>query len=426
MRSATLLAASAVVQGHCHLGLTCLDGEDCLEVSSLLAVHVQTSNSHVLDAGSPISDQIVLEQLEMVEDQVINLHEAIEARLDTMLDSDECDPSSGANQCCDCFPEEGARSHLRSPCGRDPSTIPLPNMVDQQTANCPFLGTLTNEGVIANDWIINETLWKAASFGAAGTTPLHNVQGAFQGNFRDHSRWKDEMKVQDQKGAEVQCVYWYLNPLKMEGMSNEHKSSTGISDCPTDWSKCKFKCGSAGEWQCDTQEAACSANLPNEAKFDAFIKKLIGFDVIDEDAYVTTCQLEMFRRDADVAHDEEEEEGLIHDFHFHSHIQHDCSHAGRTITVNGKTLTQTSNGISGGQIGGSISGGYKDLVQYFGQPSSTCANGFQIQVKDLRRIDLERKFPCSFDRTALFAWVQDQNPLVTDRRVADSEWMDGC
>jgi hypothetical protein len=81
-------------------------------------------------------------------------------------------------------------------------------------------------------------------------------------------------------------MYWYLNPVRMEGMSNEHKSSTGISDCPTDWSQCKFKCGSAGEWQCDIKQATCSANLPNEAKFDAFIKRLTGSDVIDEDAYI--------------------------------------------------------------------------------------------------------------------------------------------
>jgi hypothetical protein len=299
-------------------------------------------------------------------------------------------------------------------------------MVDQRTANCPFLGTLTNVGIVANDWIVIESLWKAASFGAAGTEPLHNVRGAFQGNFRDHSLWKDETQVKDQSGADVPCMYWYLNPVRMEGMSNEHISSTGISDCPTDWSQCKFKCGSAGEWQCDIKQETCSANLPNEAKFDAFIKRLTGSDVIDEDAYITTCQLEMFRQVADVAHGMEEEEDLIHDFHFHSHIQHDCSHAGRTITVDGKTLTQTSTGISGGQLGGSISGGYKDLVQYFGQPSSTCP-GFEILVKDLRRIDLERKFPCSFDRTALFAWMQDQNPLIIDRRVpADSEWMAGC
>jgi hypothetical protein len=300
-------------------------------------------------------------------------------------------------------------------------------MVDQRRANCPFLGTLTNEGVIANDWIVNETLWKAASFWAEGTMPLHNVKGAFQGNFRDHSLWQDETKVNDQSGAEVSCAYWYLNPIKMEGMSNEHKSSTGISDCPTDWSKCSFKCGSAGEWQCDIKDAACSADLPNEAKFNEFIRKLTGSNVFYEDAYITTCQLELFRQDADIAHNKNLEEGLIHDFHFHSHIQHNCGHAGRNVTVNGKTLTQTSSGISGGQIGGSISGGYKDLVQYFGQRSSRCVNGFEIQVKDLRRIDLERKFPCSFDRTALFGWMQDQNPLIRDRRVpADSEWMSGC
>jgi len=342
----------------------------------------------------------------------------------------DCQPNlqGGPSQCCDCFPEEGNQGHLRSPCGIDPSTIDLPTMLQQRTANCPFLGTLANEGIIAYDWIINETLWKAASFGAAGTTPLHNVAGAFQGNFRDHSLWEDATsKVKDQDGTEVSCAYWYLNPMKMEGMSNEHKSSTGISDCPTDWNSCSFRCSSAGEWQCDLAQTdtSCSDNLPSQQFFDAFVENLIGGQV-SEDAYITTCQLETFRvQQANVAHDNNTEEELVHDFHLHSQIPHDCGHAGRTINVENKSLAQTSAGITGGAIGGSISGGYKDLVQYFGQPSTTCA-GFELQVRDLRMIDLQRKLPCSFDRTAIFEWMQQQNPKITDRRVGEAGWLDGC
>jgi len=303
-------------------------------------------------------------------------------------------------------------------------------MEHQKTANCPFLGTLANEGVIANDWIINETLWKAASFGAAGTMPLHDVAGAFTGNFRDHSLWEDSAsKVKDQGGTEVTCAYWYLNPVNMEGMSNEHKSSTGISDCPTDWNSCRFRCGSAGEWQCDLDQtdSSCRDNLPNKQKFDAFVENLIE-GIVSEESYVTTCQLNNFRDfQAVVAHVNNAEEDLIHDFHFHSHIPHECGLAGRTINVGGKKLTQTSDSIFGGRIGGSISGGYKDLVQYFGQPSTTCADGFEIQVRDLRRIDLERKLPCSFDRAALFDWMQEQNPNIKDRRIlGDAGWLDGC
>merc|ERR1719220_1972069 len=191
--------------------------------------------------------------------------------------ADDCQPTvdGGPSQCCDCFPQEGNQGHLRSPCGIDPATLDLPTMVDQRTANCPFLGTLANEGVIANDWIINETLWKAASFGAAGTMPLPHVAGAFAGNFRDHSLWEDATsKVKNQEGTEVTCAYWYLNPVKMEGMSNEHISSTGISDCPTDWTSCKFRCDSAGEWQCEQTELSCRENLPNPQKFNDFVKIL--------------------------------------------------------------------------------------------------------------------------------------------------------
>lgn len=343
------------------------------------------------------------------------------------------------SDCTGCFPAD--TSTLRSPCKMDPNEIPLPEFSAQQTANCPFLGTLTNEGIIPDDWMINETVWRATSFSSRrnGNSKLPNLAGHFGGNFRDHSTWIDEThKVQNvNMGNAVGCVYWYVNPLKMEGLANEHHSSVGISDCPTDWDNCGFDCSNAGEWKCLPKDTAkesheeCKAGLPNSGNLDLFIKALTGNTVVDESEYITTCDLAEFKHFSDLVHASGAPRDIVHDFHFENPTESfatKCNHS--FFESDGNFLKQTTQ-PTGGSIGGSIAGGYHDLVHYFGESDARkpkCddrkTDYFKLQVKDLRRIDLERKLPCGFDRAGLFAWMNAHNG-ITDRRSSD-DWLAGC
>jgi len=121
------------------------------------------------------------------------------------------------SNCSGCFPTD--KTHLQSLCGRDPNKIPLPSFEEQNTANCPFLGTLVNEGIIPFDWMINETAWRAIAFGSArnGNSLIGHIDGHITGNFRDHSLWVDTQRnVKDFKsGEDTVCKYWYVNPQKM-------------------------------------------------------------------------------------------------------------------------------------------------------------------------------------------------------------------
>jgi len=112
----------------------------------------------------------------------------------------------------------------------------------------------------------------------------------------------------------VACNYFYLNPLDMEGMSNEHISSTAIHDCATDWNTCAFQCSSAGEFRCELQDPACHDTLPNPNAFDAFVAGVLAGS---ERQVITTCQLDaFFENEISVAHDAQMEERVINDFHF--------------------------------------------------------------------------------------------------------------
>jgi hypothetical protein len=351
-----------------------------------------------------------------------------------------------SEDCDDCFPPETypngtkGRTHLRSPCKMHPDDIPLPGFDRQKNANCPFLGTLTNEGVVPDDWMINETVWRAASFASSRNkdSMLPGLQGHFAGNFRDHSTWVDRKnKVKDAQEKLVDCKYWYLSPVNMEGMSNEHHSSVGISDCPTNWGDCAFQCGSAGEWKCQgfSDLAECQSKLPNADILDEFIQALSNkaTTINDPDHYLDTCMLAKLRSTVDLQRAMGKPVDLNEDLHFHTPAVSfgvNCDHSFRD--EDGTFLEQITSG-TGGHIGGSIVGGYIDLFHFFGEVHDSdpelCDDGstkfFKLQVKDLKRIDIERKIPCSFHRDEFFAWMNTHNG-VTDRRKSANNWFDGC
>jgi hypothetical protein len=246
--------------------------------------------------------------------------------------------------------------------------------------------------------------------------------------------------VKNLNGEEVDCNYWYVNPTNMEGLSNEHGSSVGISDCPTDWANCAFECSSAGEWVCQPLDkptetfAECQAKLPNVDKFNLFVRTVTGMNTVDEEGYVTTCDLGRFASTVDLVHAIEAKSGIVEDLHFFTPVESfgtDCDHS--FTDSDGTFLKQLSQG-TGGHIGGSIVGGYVDLVHYFGEvdptdPNKMCETSdhkfFRIKVKDLRRIDIERRLPCSFDRSKLFGWMHEHNG-VTDRRKDQEGWFSTC
>jgi hypothetical protein len=323
-----------------------------------------------------------------------------------------------------------------------PDDIPLPEFGVQKNANCPFLGTLTNEGIIPNDWMINETAWRAASFASSRNknSMLPGLQGHFAGNFRDHSTWVDRKhKVKDAQEHLVDCKYWYLNPVTMEGMSNEHHSSVGISDCPTNWGDCAFQCGSAGEWKCQgfSDLAECQSKLPNADILGEFIEAISekASTINDHDHYLTTCMLAKFRSTVDLQRSMGKPVDLNEDLHFHTpavSFGASCDHSFRD--EDGTFLEQITSG-TGGHIGGSIVGGYIDLFHFFGEVHDSdpmmCDDNstkfFKLKVKDLKRIDIDRKIPCSFPRDDFFAWMSTHNG-VTDRRKVNgtADWFNGC
>lgn len=349
--------------------------------------------------------------------------------------------SSDLSQTCSsCFPTD--TGHLKSPCGKNPNQIALPPFSVQQTANCPFLGTLTNEGLLPYDWMMNETVWRATAFASDrnNNAALPHIQGHFAGNFRDHSTWVDTVnKVNSSSGSKsTECVFWYVNPVEMEGLGNEHDSSIGISDCPTNWENCGFDCANAGEWKCQPGPGIeeCRQLLPNGDKLASFIAKL---NEMSDDGksgeerltgYVTTCELEAFALEIEAIHASQTATHIVEDFHFVNPTASFSEQCNNSFTHgDGVFLTQTTHPI-GGTIGGSIVGGYKDLFQYFGEHDMTNANRmcigfpetkyFKIKETDLERVDLERKLPCDFPRESLFEWMREHNGVL-DRLGPDGQ-----
>lgn len=380
------------------------------------------------------------QKLAMHQNQVGMYQEKMSEHLCDSSTSPDSMWTSTSQSCDDCFPKEGDRAHLRSPCKMHPDDIPLPSFDVQKNANCPFLGTLTNEGIVPNDWIINETAWRAASFASSRNknSMLPGLQGHFAGNFRDHSTWVDRNhKVKNAQDNMVDCIYWYLKPVDMEGMSNEHHSSVGISDCPTNWGDCAFQCGSAGEWKCQgfSDLAECQAKLPNADILGEFIKAISddATTLEDSDHYLTTCMLAKFKSTVELQLKMGAPVDLNEDLHFHTpavSFGTNCDHSFRD--EDGTFLEQITSG-TGGHIGGSIVGGYIDLFHFFGEVHDSdpemCDDGstkfFKLKVKDLKRIDIERKIPCSFPRDDFFGWMNMHNG-VTDRRKNATGWFDGC
>eukprot|EP00929_Paragymnodinium_shiwhaense_P044344 TRINITY_DN2274_c0_g1_i2.p1 TRINITY_DN2274_c0_g1~~TRINITY_DN2274_c0_g1_i2.p1 ORF type:complete len:482 (-),score=64.79 TRINITY_DN2274_c0_g1_i2:242-1687(-) len=127
---------------------------------------------------------------------------------------------------------------------------------------CPYLSTLINEGV----WEVKSEYTKEemdAILVASGIDSSF-VSGHSAANFANNPN-------------HVQDIY------NMEGASNEHKTSTGITDCPTTFSDCHVR--EDGIETCTTHTPECG--VPNEAIFGEFVAKVDA----DADGFITSEEL---------------------------------------------------------------------------------------------------------------------------------------
>jgi len=111
---------------------------------------------------------------------------------------------------------------------------------------CPFLGTLVNEGHLAPQEEYTEEEMTQVSIKA----------GFYRIVAKAHSRANFKVLGSDK-----------IDIFNMEGLPNEHLSSTGITDCHTDF----FSCGgpfSSGPCKSNTPDKNCG--VPNLAKFETF------------------------------------------------------------------------------------------------------------------------------------------------------------
>jgi len=113
---------------------------------------------------------------------------------------------------------------------------------------CPFLSTMMNEGglKLKQEHSLKELLDVTLNAGLNFDDTKDHVDDNFANN---------PDSVQD---------IW-----NMEGVMNEHKSSTGINDCGTSFRNCR---GSPGHRVCDASTTRSLCSLPSLVKFDLFIK----------------------------------------------------------------------------------------------------------------------------------------------------------
>jgi len=112
---------------------------------------------------------------------------------------------------------------------------------------CPFLSTLVNEGALPLKQIYTEAELMQATIDTG--LPMDNATDHVADNFEN-----TPTKEQD---------IWNL-----EGATNEHKQSTGINDCPTQFSECR---GMHGKRVCQVSTRR-TCKVPNQGKFNQFVR----------------------------------------------------------------------------------------------------------------------------------------------------------
>jgi len=117
--------------------------------------------------------------------------------------------------------------------------------IHHQRIICPFLRTLINEGVlpVKTEYSQDELLHITVQAGLSRSSASNHIAG----NFKNNPSGRQDI-------------------FSMEGAANEHRTSTGIHDCPTSYTECNTD--EAGHQHCANQTQLCFA--PNHARFHEF------------------------------------------------------------------------------------------------------------------------------------------------------------
>lgn len=141
-------------------------------------------------------------------------------------------------------------SLLAAPAPSPTSTMP-PNLPSQGRIICPFLGVMIQEGFLR----VKEGYSREELFS------LTLNAGLAQADAMDHmeSNFKD-------------IPSGMIDIFNMEGLPNEHKTSTGVHDCATFYHHCR---PASGFFSCESEVdildfQSCRADLPNSARFEEF------------------------------------------------------------------------------------------------------------------------------------------------------------
>lgn len=126
---------------------------------------------------------------------------------------------------------------------------------------CPFLASLVHEGKLPlqTEYTYHELLDITVAAGGSRVDPEVDVKPHVARNFALFGKTHGKMNI-----------------FKMDGYPNEHRVSTGIVDCRTNFGKCERTPGLGPDDCPDSHTEKC--HVPNEAKFESFWKLLHKFD----------------------------------------------------------------------------------------------------------------------------------------------------
>merc|ERR1719242_2582388 len=135
---------------------------------------------------------------------------------------------------------------------------------DHRRIICPFLGALVNERKLAVKTLYHRDELRDITI-AAGLDPAI-TEGHIQSNFKD-------------------IPSGMIDIFDMEGLPNEHHTSTGINDCNTYVYNCKTH--NEGHKVCSTETQNKLCGVPSQAHFDSFFQ----IADVNQDNILTSAEL---------------------------------------------------------------------------------------------------------------------------------------
>jgi len=200
---------------------------------------------------------------------------------------------------------------------------------DYKRIICPFLSTLVNEGVMEAKTSYHRDELRDIAIDA-GIDPV-TTEAHIWANFKDIP--SGEIDIFD-----------------MEGLPNEHHTSTGINDCNTFVHNCKTH--DAGHRECSTETQNKMCGVPSQAHFDSFFQ----IADVNHDNVLTSAEL---------------------------------------ANADGKVWVNDFNEINSG----SISGSFQGIIDLWGDLPQA------ISKEALRTVSLDRRFPPNHSHPGSIVWT---------------------